>query len=343
MANWRSLLLLAALLLQGACQTLPENSGLRLYELETHPKVISFSLDDRVGGQLIVPVILPNDRTVHLLLDTGATRSALYSREWNRLGTKAEETEIVRIHGMIEAGLQPVASVPFLQIGESLIQDIKFARLSEPGTQSRAGETPHDGLLGMDILSNFHIYVDGPKRKINFIPIELGAIVPPISWEKVQLKPNPFIEDARNLHFLDMRLGNQLTAALFDTGSEFNLMNWKTADYPQIRNLKKKLRNDWEIAGAIGEFKPLAKIKVLGYRAGQKMFDPSNFLLMEFDSLEVLGIEQDAFIVLGSRALKDERYIIDFVNDQVAFHPGKKSFDEITSGGSAIQTIQPSQ
>jgi len=344
MGTWRNLLLLLALFLLSACETMSSSSGIELDKVDSKKGILQFSLTETSSGRLVVPVSLPNDHHVNLLLDTGATQSALFAKDWNKLDIQSEKIDMVQIHGMAAAGLQPVVSLPYMKIGSQTVQDIRLARLDNLDTFQLLGEIEHDGILGMDILEKFHLYVDGPNRVLNLIPLKLGPLIPPVSWKKVELKPNPYDDvNERNLHFMEIRLGNRLTPALLDTGSEFNLMNWETAQYPQIRNLKKRLREKWKLEGAIGEFRPLAKVNVNGYRIGQKSFDESDFLILDFDSLAVLGIEEEPFIILGSQALKNQHYVIDFENNQMAFQPGKNDVNGISRGESLIKQIYTPQ
>lgn len=270
------------------------------------------------------------------MLDTGATHSALYASEWERLGQTMGQTtgqtmgqtigkavdgqQQVRIHGMLAADIQPLVTLPTLRLGTATLNDVPIARLNNPERKARDKEL-HDGILGMDILSQFHIYVDRPQEVLKLIPKDMGMISAPPSWRVVTLKPNPFLEDGRQLHFMDVRLGNALTPALLDTGSEFNLMNWNTSRFPQLRAVKSQLLKKWEIEGAVGTFQPVSKIRATDYRAGQKLFEGTEFIVLDFESLNVLGIEDNPFIIIGADALKNERYILDFERDKLIFAP----------------------
>lgn len=316
----RFLIVISVALVFSACETVPKATGISVAELDEDPRVLHFTLPETPHGRMVVDAGLPNGRIVKLVLDTGATRSALYAPEWESLNLAGQDAQIIRIHGMIAADMQPIVTLPTLQLGTATLKDTPFARLNVPERAARDKEI-HDGILGMDILSQYHLYIDRPAGILKMVPNSLGALTVPPSWRIVTLKSNPFLEDGRELHFLDIRLGNALTPALLDTGSEFNLMNWNTSRFPQLRAAKRRLLKQWEIDGAVGTFTPVSKIRATDYRAGQKVFDGADFIILDFESLDVLGIEDNPFIILGSQALMTERYIIDFNRDELVFAP----------------------
>ena len=320
MTRLRPTFLLLVALYLAACETVPRPQGLSISDIETDPRVQSFTLPQTPHGRMVIEAGLPNGRQVNLMLDTGATRSALYASEWEKLDTAGDGQKEVRIHGMLAADIQPLMTLPTLRLGTTTLRDVPIARLNNPEREAREREL-HDGILGMDILSQFHIYVDRPAEILKLIPKEIGQITPPPAWRIVSLKPNPFLEDGRALHFMDVRLGNALTPALLDTGSEFNLMNWNTSRFPQLRAVKSRLLKKWEIEGAVGTFQPVSKIRATDYRAGQKLFEGTDFIVLDFESLDVLGIEDNPFIIIGADALKNERYVLDFERDKLTFAP----------------------
>lgn len=325
--------------LGSGCVSAPRKraGNLSLNALLQNPAVQLYSLSTTSHGRMIVDMALPNGRVVKMMLDTGATRSALYNYEWQQLSTVSEPAEMIRIFGMISTGVHPVKYLNSVMIGGHQIDNVTLARLPIPDVDVRARES-HDGILGMDILSHFHLYYDGPRRELRLIPTDLGTPSAPVQWRIVPLSSNPFLEDGRNLHFMKLRIGNVLFDGLLDTGSEFNLMNWNIKRFPRLRAARRRLKERWEIEGAIGSFSPVFKVTAENVRAGQKLFDHNEFIVLDFETLNVLGIEGRPFAILGADALKDERYILNFQNDTMVFEPRDDESMFQRDGG--VQIIQ---
>ena len=85
-----------------------------------------------------------------------------------------------------------------------------------------------------------------------------------------------------------------------DTGAQFNMMNWNINRFPKLRTIKRKLRRNWVLQGAVGSFKPVSRIKAENARAGQKFWPESEFLVFDFESLNVLGIDGKPFVIAGN-------------------------------------------
>lgn len=179
----------------------------------------------------------------------------------------------------------------------------------------------------MDLLAGYHFYINQPGGELRLIPKTLGTVSPPPNWDMVQLTRNPFLDDGRELHFFQLRLGNALTPALLDTGSQFNMMNWNTERFPRLRAVKKTLRKNWELAGAVGVFQPVSKIASENARAGQKFWSTNEFIVLDFESLNVLGIDGKPFVIAGMPMFGAVPIIVDFENDKMYFAPDKNEVE----------------
>ncbi len=317
--------------LMAGCVSTPKGP-LLLQEQVEHPSTITLPLINNEAGALVVNAGLGDGVTGRFLIDTGATLSSIYPDMQRKLGLVPIERTAIRIHGMIASQLQPVTLMPSLTLGQKQLPPFQIAiipRLAKGETSPIIKPAIHDGIIGMDILSDFHLYIDKPNNVIRLLPLELGPPVMPASWDIVELTRNPFLEDGRQLHFFELRLGNGLTPALLDTGAEFNMMNWNTKRFPRLRAVKKRLRENWEINGAIGKFRPITKILSKNARAGQKFWGDDEFLVLDFESLNVLGIDGKPFVIAGIPMFGQEAVLIDFESDRLYFAPNNKRKERV--------------
>jgi len=188
--------------------------------------------------------------------------------------------------------------------------------------KSGLGETEtYDGLIGMDILSDYSLIISPSYQELKLMPKEQEIYVPSY-WSRIELTQNPFQADGRNLHFLQLRIAGRRTPALLDTGSEFSLLNWSAARFSQVKSIRRRLEKDWQMQGAVGVFKPQAKIRLEYFRGGQKFWADKDFIVMDFESLDILGVADQPFIIAGMNLLAGETIFIDF----------ERNFPAIVSG-----------
>jgi hypothetical protein len=275
---------------------------------------------------LIVEGQLADGGSASFVLDTGATLSSIYRATQRRLELSTQGQMPIRVHGMISTAMQPVTTLPSLGLGGKPLGPLRVAVIDKLEPESASALSAHtepasDGIIGMDILQNYHLYYNPELAKVWLIPHAVGAPAVPEKWKTIMLTQNPFLQDGRALHFFKLRIGYSITPALLDTGSEINLMNWDIKRFPQLRNLRKTMRRDWEIQGAIGTFKPVSKIRAKRTSAGNRSWHQSEFVVLDFESLDVLGIEDRPFVIVGMNMLGQGPMILDFQNDRAYFAP----------------------
>jgi len=304
---------------------------------EMHPEVflkqsdiinLPFKLSE--NGLILVPTYVDEGQPVLMIIDTGATRSAIYEPLYQRLGLE-HTNEIVQIHGMVESGLRPELILPFMVLDHHKIDNVTVAVLEKFKHKSESLEEI-GGLIGLDVLDGFYLYFDHERQVLSLIPTKYPPPILPNSWARVVLTSNPYKDDGRPLKYFDVRVTGQLVPALFDTGSEFNLINWTAIKHPLLSVSRKKLRDEWELGGAIGTFEPTLKVKLAGLRSGQKFWNNQGFLVLNFESLEVLGVKDDPFLIAGADMFTKSTFWLDLEAGEIAIKPNSedhRSFNDV--------------
>ncbi len=272
------------------------------------------------AGLFVIDVQLNNGQPEKFLIDTGATKSAVFQELANEYQLVGFEDSKVVIHGMTAKGTKPRTTIKNLRIASLELSEFEVVIL---GQREKFGEEIYrpDGIIGMDVLSDYRIYVDAELLLLHLIPRSLPPLNFPSNWRLIQLKPNPYSEVNYGLNFIELRIGNRLVPALLDTGSEFNIINWDSLHFPQLKAMRKRMREDWLIKGAIGEFDPVSQIKVENFRGGQKWWEERIFYVMNFDNLDILGIEQNPFVIAGGNLLAGNSFYLDFETQMLLIKP----------------------
>ena len=318
------------------CETVsPDDTGIAVNDLQSSREVLTIPYEVLGAGVLVISLEFDESRKAKFLIDTGATQSALFRDRFSDGSFKPAIRNDVTVHGMTATGQRPAVVIPRFSIDERVFENVEVVLLDEPNKEAYQ-ELQLDGLIGMDILEGYRLLVDADRKLLSLIPNSGPLVSVPGSWRHIQLQPNPYTVDDYGLHFFEMRVGNRLVPALFDTGSELNVINWDSLHFPQLRHMKRKMREKWVVAGAIGEFDPVSKIRVEGLRVGQKRWEERMFVIMNFKNLEILGVNEKPFVIAGANLFADNSFYVDFEKDVLLVRPESYDKNFIRQSGAGI-------
>jgi len=298
-----------------ACQTLPDGPLSLKDALEAD---LAVTLPMRVNdkGLFVLEGVEIDGASLDFVIDTGATHSAIFKRSLSKAGLKDSSRKERIVHGMIESQSRRVLTLSEMKLGPLQYNQKPIIVLDSPlATFGEAEE--YDGLIGMDILASYNLIISPSTQELKLIPKD-NEIYVPSYWSRIELTPNPFQVDNRDLHFLQLRIAGRRTVALLDTGAQLSIINWAAASFSQVKSMKRRLERDWQMQGAVGAFKPRTRIKLEHFRGGQKFWIDKNFIIMDFESLDVLGFGEKPFIIAGVNLFSDETMFIDFERNFLA-------------------------
>jgi len=291
--------------------------GIELRKLIAKKDVIALPYRETSRGLIIIPIQTQLGQS-DFLIDTGATRSALFKGKEDILIDQSEFAGMANIIGLVNTGHHRMIKVAELSLGKKKYKDLMVAVLPErEEIDAEAFSIDPGGIIGMDILGEYNILVNSDEKQIYFIPYKYPKPFLSRDWKPVYLYHNPYSVLDKNLHFFDVRVGNHIIPAILDSGAEFNVINWNATIIPELRRLQRRLRQDWEIQGALGEFDPAVKIDVNYLRAGQMSWRKSQFIVMNFEHLDGLGFADKPLVVAGSGIFQSESFYLNFDTNQL--------------------------
>lgn len=122
----------------------------------------------RYGGSLVVPVRLNNEKSVQLILDTGATMTVLSTNVAIELGlTSDSQSRVATVNtagGPVQVNITKVES---MGINAAQAKNVTVAIHDLPDAQPGI-----DGLLGMSFLNNFLVTLDTNEGQLHLSPRE---------------------------------------------------------------------------------------------------------------------------------------------------------------------------
>ena len=304
-----------------ACTTPPKpDLGVKLSEIIHQPDVISFPLKKSEHGRWIVPLRIDETHQAEMIIDTGATYSAIFETAMSRLELVSNPEKTIRVHGLVTQGTTNTTVANKVEFGQHYLGSKTFAVLPNDDPDEDYIE-PFDGVLGMDVLERYKLYISAGNEIIYFIPAGEKAIEKPNQFIEIDLYSNPYNELAQGLHFYDLSVKNKNVPALLDTGNDVHIINWHAATFVEARSLRSRLRWQWEVAGAIGEFKPVVTANIRNLKSGRYEWEDTIMIIKDTDSLDFIGVADNPFIVAGVELFDERDVFIDFENNKLWLQP----------------------
>jgi predicted aspartyl protease len=124
----------------------------------------------------VVPVSL-SGHAIGMLLDTGAQKSMLGEAAVQRLNLVRDSRSLTSLMGLSGTSAQPDARIDSMSFGAVALSLHRLAVISFGGKQ------PFDGILGLDILRDYDLDIDGPKRVLTLYRIRQCEPAPP-PWDE---------------------------------------------------------------------------------------------------------------------------------------------------------------
>ncbi len=174
------------------------------------PRYVAPTQRDRIG-RIWAPVYLDGQGPFRLVLDTGASRSAIIGRVAEQLGYRGRTNRQVRLRGVTGTAIVQVARVGRMEIG-----DLMLAPVDLPIVLDVFGGA--EGVLGNEGLLDKRIVIDFKRDSITVKRSRREAA--PYGFTTL---PISFLRD--RLLAVDVMIGRTKAKAIIDTGAPDSLGN----------------------------------------------------------------------------------------------------------------------
>ena len=181
----------------------------------TEPRYVAPTLRDRIG-RIWAPVLIDGQGPFRLVLDTGATKSAVTAKVAEALGKTLDYPGTVMLQGATGAVKVPAISVETLEIGELLMEPKRL-----PIVPDALGGA--EGVLGTEGLGDKRITIDFRHDRITIMRSRNERAGPDFVTIPVKFMRG-------RLLVVDAWLGGVRTKAIIDTGGQSTLGNLALRD-----------------------------------------------------------------------------------------------------------------
>jgi predicted aspartyl protease len=174
------------------------------------PRFVAPTSRDRIG-RIWAPVSINGKGPFRLVVDTGASHSAVTARVAEILGLSGESKHTATLRGATGSVIVPMIPIESLEVGELLMQPQRL-----PVVPDALGGA--EGVLGMDGFKNKRIFIDFRRDNITIMRSRderpgRGFIAVPVKFMRGRLL------------MVDAWLGGVRVKAIIDTGGQATLGN----------------------------------------------------------------------------------------------------------------------
>jgi predicted aspartyl protease len=217
------------------------------------PRYVAPTSRDRIG-RVWVPVLINSRGPFRLVLDSGATHSAVTAQVATRLGIPLDSRPPVMLRGVTGSTMAQAIDVKSIEFG-----DLYLADALVPIVPDAFGGA--DGLLGSQGLEDKRIYIDFRHDFINVSRSRNRRADPGFTVVPLQRDNVPLL-------VVRARVGNVRAKAIIDTGAQASIGNRALLDALARRYVARQPSVD-EITGATGDMQrgsgfPVSPIEIGG-------------------------------------------------------------------------------
>jgi hypothetical protein len=234
------------------------------------PRYVAPTRRDRIG-RIWAPVVINGQGPFRLVLDTGASHSALTARVAEALGISLDTGHTVMLRGATGSARVPVVPVESLEVGDLLMQPRQL-----PIVPDALGGA--EGILGTDGLANKRIHIDFKRDRISIKrsrsePADEGFIAIPVKFIRGRIMA------------VEAYMGGIPTLAVIDTGGQATLGNVALREALAERRKRMELEAD-EVIGAtldiqVGDRAATPSLIMGGLRVSSNAMTFANFAIFE--------------------------------------------------------------
>jgi predicted aspartyl protease len=267
------------------------------------PRYTARTRRDRIG-RVWVPVAINGRGPFRLVVDTGATNSAIVSSVAKRLGLPTAASPKVLVQGATGIDAVPYVTAEQMELGDLLFKQAKL--LIVPDVFGGA-----DGVLGVQGLPDMRIHIDF-RRDVTQIEYARNEQRPPGEWLE-------FSTAAGRLARLELRVGGVRTTAVVDTGAQQTIGNDRLR---QALLLRWRYTQDADIIGVTMDVTQAKSIRIPSIAFGSVKVRNAAISFGELPIFEHWHLNGEPALLLGMDVIEElETFDIDYQQRKLHLRP----------------------
>lgn len=259
------------------------------------PKFVAPTTRDRIG-RIWAPVLIDGKGPFRLVLDTGASSSAITQRVADKLGLPIRP-ESIRLRGVTGTAVASSVRAKTLEVGDLLVEGATLPIVADAFGGA-------DGVLGEEGLANKRIVIEFRRDRITVAKSHYQRAPP--GFVVV-----PFRYSSRNGLRVKAHVGSIRVTALIDTGAQVTIGNLALRQALARRRKNQELQED--IIGVTQDIQQATAVQVPSITAGELLVRNAPVRFTDLYIFEHWGMTRKPALLIGMDLLgRLDTLIIDY-------------------------------
>ena len=265
------------------------------------PRFVAPTTRDRIG-RIWAPVLIDGQGPFRLVLDTGASRSAVIQRVVDAASLPVRPKP-VRLRGVTGTALVPAVRAERLEFGELLIENATL-----PVVADAFGGA--DGVLGVDGMQEMRIQIEFRKDRVSIRRSHREQ--PPPGFSVV-----PFRHSINRGLRVDVLVGSIKTVALIDSGAQVTVGNLALREALSRRGGEHDEYSDG-IVGVTEDVQAATRVRIPSISAGELLVRNAQILFSDLHIFEHWQLTSRPALIIGMDVLGTlDTLVIDYRRDEL--------------------------
>jgi predicted aspartyl protease len=247
------------------------------------PRYVAPTLRDRLG-RIWAPVYLNGKGPFRLVLDTGASSSAITAKVASDLGLPLIGGGAMLLHGVTGSAI-----VPFVTVDTFLVGDLEAHDRALPIVPDALGGA--DGVLGTEGLQDKRIFIDFMHNRITIM--RSHAQRAGFGYWTI-----PLVRTANGLLMTTAYVGDVRVKAIIDTGGQATVANPALLRALRSRELGQRLHKG-SIIGATDDVQPGQDIPMPQLRLGPLTIQGSYMMVSDLHIFQLWKMTREPALLIG--------------------------------------------
>jgi len=250
------------------------------------PRYVAPTTRDRIG-RIWAPVLINGKGPYRLVLDTGATRSAVIQRVVDDAGLPVHARP-VRLRGVTGSAIVPAVRADTLEFGELVIENATLPIVADAFGGA-------DGVLGGEGMKDKRIHIEFLKDRISILRSH-GAAAPP-GFSTV-----PFKYGVNRGMRVEVMVGPVRTTAVIDSGAQVTVGNLALREALARRRGMQDPYDD-AIIGVTEDVQRAARVRIPNIVAGDLLVKNAEIMFSDLHIFEHWQLVSKPALIIGMDVL----------------------------------------
>jgi predicted aspartyl protease len=265
------------------------------------PRYVAPTTRDRIG-RIWAPVLINGKGPYRLVLDTGATRSAVIQRVVVDAGLPLR-AKPVRLRGVTGSAIVPAVLADTLEFGELVIENVTL-----PVVADAFGGA--DGVLGGEGMKDKRIHIEFLKDRISIVRSHSAAA--PAGFSTV-----PFKYGVNRGMRVEARVGPVRTTALIDSGAQVTVGNLALREALARRRGAQDQYDD-AIIGVTEDVQQAVRVRIPSIVAGDLLVKNAEIMFSDLYIFEHWQLVSKPALIIGMDVLGTlDTLVIDYRRNEL--------------------------